>query len=55
MIKENLLPDFAHNKIKDPRNIETKIAHWFLMKYQKYPFWKFDVWKLVFNKLKSHI
>ena len=32
--------------VLDPRDLETKISHWYLMKYQKYPFWKPDVWKL---------
>ena len=36
--------------ITDPRDLSTKLAHKFLMKYQMYPFWRIDFYKLLIEK-----
>ena len=41
--------------IIDPRDISTKLAHLFLMKYQKYPFWRFNFYKLLIEKAKERL
>jgi len=37
-------------QIIDPRDYSTKLAHEFVMKYQLYPFWRVDFYKLLFQK-----
>lgn len=41
--------------IVDPRNFSTKLSHWFLMKYQIYPFWRFDFYKLIGEKIVERL
>ncbi|MBT5492203.1 hypothetical protein HOK00_08255 [bacterium] len=41
--------------IIDPRDWSTKKAHMFLMKYQMYPFWKIDFYKLLVVKAIENI
>ncbi len=36
--------------IIDPRDTSTKLAHEFLMKYQKYPFWRVNFYRLLIEK-----
>jgi len=41
------LPSF---EIVDPRSPSTRLAHKFLNKYQMYPFWTIDFFRLVISK-----
>ena len=42
-------------EIVDPRNLSTKIAHKYLMKYQRYPFWRLDFYKLLVEKMIERV
>ena len=44
------IPQFI---INDPRSLSTKLGHKFLNRYQLYPFWKMDFFKLIIKKLFS--
>jgi hypothetical protein len=46
---------YPENPINDPRSLSTKASHVFLMKYQIYPFWRLDFFKLIINKLIKKI
>lgn len=37
-------------EIVDPRSLSTRLAHKFIMKYQKYPFWTIDFIRLIISK-----
>ena len=49
-LDNNINLTFSLNEIIDPRDFSTKMAHYYLNKYQKYPFWRLGFFKLVFNK-----
>jgi hypothetical protein len=43
------------NFIVDPRGLSDRWAHKFLMKYQVYPFWRFEFHKLLFEKFMERV
>lgn len=45
--------EVPEKKIVDPRDFSTILAHNFLMRYQKYPFWKIDFFLLLFEKIHN--
>lgn len=51
---KQLYPDalIPESPIKDPRSFSAKMAHAFLIKYQLYPFWRYNFFKLILEKLK---
>ncbi len=49
-LKLGITENIPKESIIDPRDISTRLAHQFLMKYQKYPFWRVDFYKLLVQK-----
>ena len=41
--------------IVDPRGLSDKLSHWFLMKYQFYPFWRLNFYKLLGEKVAEKV
>lgn len=54
---KKLYPDstIPATSIIDPRDFSTKLAHSFLMKYQTYPFWRLNFFKLIIQKIFSKL
>jgi len=46
------IPSF---EIVDPRSLSTRLAHKFLMKYQMYPFWEMDYFRLIISKAANRV
>lgn len=42
-------------EIVDPRSLSTRLAHKFLMKYQMYPFWEMDYFRLIISKAANRV
>lgn len=53
--KELGIDGISEQQICDPRSIGDKMAHSFLMKTQLYPFWRFDFFRLLFQKFTEKI
>ena len=49
---DSIIPE---KPIVDPRDFSTKKAHSFLMKYQMYPFWRINFFKLLIEKLMTKL
>lgn len=47
----NINENIPNEVISDPRDLSTRLAHKFLMKYQKYPFWRLNFFLLIFQKV----
>ena len=49
------ITDLPEEEIIDPRDLSTKLAHKYLMKYQRYPIWRFGFYKLLVEKAVEKI